>query len=786
MFKQLQIKSWLLMIFMVLGASNVWAADETITFADNGYSNGQAIESVNGNNFTITFNKGTNNNAPKYYTTGSAIRTYGGNYFTVSSDYTIKAIGLTFASGEGSNAITTDKGTYENGSWTGEENAVTFTIGGTTGHRRIASITVTYETGGVQKTDVATVISVNAPQSMNIGATGTFVLNATFATQDYTVAWESSKPEVLAVNGAAYEAKAAGKAEVTVKITPTDQNTYNEVSHKFSVTVVDPNANDGSAEKPFTVAEVIAFANAQGSTASSEVYVKGIVSKVDSYNSKYGSITYWISDDGTLTSAQFQIYSGLGLNEAKFTSVDDVTVGDEVVVCGKAKMHNTTPEFDYNNYLVSTTHQTVQKTETTVTISGELSNLDVYVSTEAGTLTATVMAGNDVVNGATVTWSSSNENVATIDENGVVTLVAKGTVTFTAAYAGDDTYAKSSATTNEYTVTSSAPSVVYSKITDASQLVEGAEYLLVCESKSVALGAVTNIGSKVEVEIENDQISITNEAVNVLTLTAAEGGNWNLSASLNDGAYLAWISGNSLTTSDEAAAWTITFVNGVPTITYATDVTRKLQYNASSPRFCAYTSPLTAVALYIKGEAPAIVSTVAVGDAGWTSYVANQNVTFPTSVKAYTVTAINEETVTLTEVTAVKAYTPVLVNAAKGSYTLEAVDEADCDDTSDNLLKASDGNVKGDALTIFALGQNNGTVGLYLVAADVVIPAGKAYLQDAQATGGVKAFDFGGETAIQNVEATNLNAPIYNVAGQRVNKAVKGLYIQNGRKFIVK
>jgi len=34
--------------------------------------------------------------------------------------------------------------------------------------------------------------------------------------------------------------------------------------------------------------------------------------------------------------------------------------------------------------------------------------------------------------------------------------------------------------------------------------------------------------------------------------------------------------------------------------------------------------------------------------------------------------------------------------------------------------------------------------------------------------------------------AKNANTPIYNLAGQQVNKAVKGVYIQNGKKFIVK
>jgi hypothetical protein len=44
-----------------------------------------------------------------------------------------------------------------------------------------------------------------------------------------------------------------------------------------------------------------------------------------------------------------------------------------------------------------------------------------------------------------------------------------------------------------------------------------------------------------------------------------------------------------------------------------------------------------------------------------------------------------------------------------------------------------------------------------------------------------------GATAISNVNAAeNANAPVFNLAGQRVNNAVKGIYIQNGKKFVVK
>lgn len=41
-------------------------------------------------------------------------------------------------------------------------------------------------------------------------------------------------------------------------------------------------------------------------------------------------------------------------------------------------------------------------------------------------------------------------------------------------------------------------------------------------------------------------------------------------------------------------------------------------------------------------------------------------------------------------------------------------------------------------------------------------------------------------TGIQTLAAGKANSAIYNIAGQRVEKAVRGLYITNGRKFIVK
>lgn len=83
--------------------------------------------------------------------------------------------------------------------------------------------------------------------------------------------------------------------------------------------------------------------------AGEKVYVKGVVSQVDSYNSTYKSITYWLDKDA------FEVYSGLGLDSTKFNAMSDVEVGASVVVYGNVKKYGKTYEFDKNNYLVSYT-----------------------------------------------------------------------------------------------------------------------------------------------------------------------------------------------------------------------------------------------------------------------------------------------------------------------------------------------------------------------------------------------------------------------------------------------
>ena len=90
----------------------------------------------------------------------------------------------------------------------------------------------------------------------------------------------------------------------------------------------------------------------------------------------------------------------------------------------------------------------------------------------------------------------------------------------------------------------------------------------------------------------------------------------------------------------------------------------------------------------------------------------------------------------------------------------------------------------------FVLGKDaNDVLGLRTPSSSVAkIPANRAYLP-APTGGSVNAlrFDLGETTAIENVVTEKENAPIYDLTGRRVLNTVKGgIYIQNGKKFIVK
>jgi len=205
---------------------------------------------------------------------------------------------------------------------------------------------------------------------------------------------------------------------------------------------------ENTAETAYSVEEAIALIDSNNALlTSTEVYVTGVISDVESFNSTYGSITYWL-DEKT-----FEIYGGLNLSGAKFTALSNLSVGDRVVVKGKIKKYNTTYEMDKNNVLISRvpTSASVTTPTTTWMLSGAV------VSTAVATLGTTFLGPefNTDSNGE-VTFTSSATSVATIDDAGMVTLVGAGTTVITATTAATSTYSESSAS---YTLTVNQPLV---------------------------------------------------------------------------------------------------------------------------------------------------------------------------------------------------------------------------------------------------------------------------------------------------------------------------------------
>lgn len=126
-------------------------SSETLDFSAQNYANGAKISSLTVGGVTASFSKGSSSTDPAYYNTGTAVRCYPGNTMTVTAE-DITKIEFTFGSGDYTNPITANTGTLNGSTWTGSADAVTFTVGGDSKHRRIQALKVTMNGQGVVTT----------------------------------------------------------------------------------------------------------------------------------------------------------------------------------------------------------------------------------------------------------------------------------------------------------------------------------------------------------------------------------------------------------------------------------------------------------------------------------------------------------------------------------------------------------------------------------------------------------------------------------------------------------
>lgn len=406
-------------------------------------------------------------------------------------------------------------------------------------------------------------------------------------------------------------------------------------------------------------------------------------------------------------------------------------------------------------------------TTTTIDASG-ITNTDIYLGTAAGSLSASVTekVGGSAVGGATVSWSSSDEAVATIASDGKVTLKRKGSTTITASYAGDATYAASFA---EYvlTVTNSAP--------QETDIIVATNYeWLGVEEKSSITGPTV----------------IDCEGVNV-TVDEAEGS----TAPRGDDTYIRLYAKNTLKF-EAPANYVITEIiftkaNSKWDNSFNVDAgswdNTELKWNGAAKEITLTEAGSSGNNQFSQMEIKLAASkAVTITDAKYATYV-NESVALDfsaTGITAYTATA-GATSVTLNEIASgkVPANTPVVLYKSDADGTpIDVPVVASAEAVGANDLVKSTGGTPSNA---YVLAKKSGVVGFYKWAGGS-ITSGKVYLQ--ASTSAPEFLGFGDDTTGINEVAADktFNGEFFNLAGQRVAQPTKGLYIVNGKKVIIK
>ena len=172
---------------------------------------------------------------------------------------------------------------------------------------------------------------------------------------------------------------------------------------------------------------------------------------------------------------------------------------------------------------------------------------------------------------------------------------------------------------------------------------------------------------------------------------------------------------------------------------------------------------------------------VTVGTAGFTTFSTDKAVNVDGVVTAYTA-KYDGTKIVLTPVTEIPANTGVIIEAATDNYKVPVINSATA--LADNDLKVSDGTVEGDG-TIYVLANKTDGVGFYKLNGGQKVPAGKAYLVIAASA--PEFVGFGDTTGIEATLNEGVeNGIIFDLSGRRVANPTKGIYIKNGKKFIVK
>ena len=185
------------------------------------------------------------------------------------------------------------------------------------------------------------------------------------------------------------------------------------------------------------------------------------------------------------------------------------------------------------------------------------------------------------------------------------------------------------------------------------------------------------------------------------------------------------------------------------------------------------------------------IVSVNITDAGYATFVAPFEAAVPEGVTAYTAEVnANGVTIDLTPVSPIPANTPVILEAAEGSYDFTGSPVAPVESPTFGALTGTYTRIPAPNGS-YVLQKQGEVVGFFFVDYNEATPyvnANRAYLT--APAGEAKAFilndgDATGISSIDNEQST-IGNEIYNLSGQRLQKVQKGINITKGKKIAIK
>lgn len=565
-------------------------------------------------------------------------------------------------------------------------------------------------------------------------------------------------------------------ATTTVRAIAVDNNDNYSKEVSRTYTFVPSIAN--TKETAYTTVQAIEIINKTSAEqlAAENVYVKGVVSKVDSYNAKYKSITYWLDNDA------FQVYSGKGLNGEVFTSKEDIAAGANVIICGKIMKFKETYEFDKENYLVEY-NAPVEKVLKSIAISGEATKTT-YTEGETFVPTGLVVTATyddesteDVT--SRVKWTFNPETLA-VGTTSVEVMASIG------SDAISDVYIVNGITVNEKVV------------------LVGNSIIIAEDTKNSNWAAMTTSVEKdyfksVNLVKVGDKYITTGKLDDILFYVNTVDGKTSIQNPA-DNKYVQVTGARKVSYTEKEYLWS----NDGKNLTAATADLGFLKYNASASRFNVYTGTnaiyfATIVDKSNVYEGAEIALSGTDGTHYFTTFSSDKAVEF-VDATVYTV-GVNDNKLSLNEVKGnqVPANTGVLVQSNETNAMYVYIESAPA--IEGNLLRASvteqtttgADDTKEYKYYMLSYNKDNENLGFYWGENDgaaFTSKAGRAYLavEKTNEVAAVKGFSLSDmETGISQVCGSAANkGVIYDLQGRRVERAVRGLYIMNGRKVMVK